>query len=139
MKLFSPNGNFPLVPGTGIIQVPSFPLIRRRSQHAQKFPKTPDYYLLERSDGKPSSYYFMQRPQTRNPDHETGLHLFVPADTKVGNYLVIEWREPKCACARFATATEIEEAKANSEKKTAAPYAESSQPDDRRLLSRGSM
>ncbi len=127
MKLFPPQGNFPLAPGAGIIEVPDYTKIRRRSQHAKKFPETPDYFLLERNEGRRSSYYFMQSSQSRDPDHDTGFTLFVPATTKAGSHLVIEWREPKCACARFATEAEI--AEATTAKKTVPPEVQGDTTD----------
>lgn len=100
--------NFPLEPGTGVIVVPDNVVIEK-SDRAAEFPDTPMFLALNRSDGPNGSYYF-RIPGERLRSKYRGTPLFVPAGTKTGDKLVIEWRVATCAGARFATVAEIAEA-----------------------------
>ncbi len=107
------HGTFPTEPGVGIF-VPST-AIRRTSINISKHPHTPFFYLLSRKDSAGLRYFLQNEHQRGKDEFRGGFNLFVPASTKPGDLLVIQWVESNCACARLATAAEIEDTKSKSE------------------------
>lgn len=99
--------NFPVEQGVGVIVVPSGALFQH-STNASAHPETPLLALLNRSDCKGGGFYFKSRGEQHKKGPLFGFSLFVPKGTKPGDKLVIDWRMPKCAGARFATQAEVD-------------------------------
>lgn len=112
MRIF--HGTFLLEPGIGIF-LPSGNLIRRPSNNADVHPGTPHFFLLSSPDKSGRRHFkdALARHSNKRENDVTpsGFHLFVPIGSKPGDLLVVEWVQATCACARLATAAELEATK----------------------------
>jgi hypothetical protein len=91
------ESSFSLKTGTELV-VPESHIIQKSFRRNRKeHPETPMLIRLEKNDD--GTYTF--RPAEKRSAGKRSFVLFVPAGTKAGSKLKIQWVDPTCACTVF--------------------------------------